>query len=238
MAEVKIVRGVFAEVSYVGEGLCASTEIKYMVPGRVYKWERENAPYFEHRLLSTRGGKQAFWASNKADGILNDAKYNPMVRGFLKSFMWGGPRDNLLGPEYVDDPSVCQRGSGVLNYIAVFWEGVTDDVRDYLESVDLPEFCFEQGHLKIFYVMDPPEHIRASIPFKNQFQPERFFNHFICGSKFRLLWRSIYGNAIGILRCTDQVMILSEDHEDQPVTLDEGWYILSHPFPRPQRPID
>jgi hypothetical protein len=218
------------------------SSLSFLVPGKFYTWEEENSPYFEYRLASTRGGKQAFWSCNeKGREVLNSAPYNPVMRGYVKAFMWGGPRDNLLCPAIDDEkrPWIIQRGSGVLNYVVGFWRGVTDSLRSYLASVDLPhDSLYDQGHLSVFHVIDPPEYVQQNMWRKNEFQPQRFLNHVICGALYSMQWRVIDGNAIGILRCDDVVTILSEDHEDQPIFLRNGWYVVMHPFPSRGRTVD
>jgi hypothetical protein len=216
--------------------------LAFLIPGKVYSWSEEEAPYFEYRLASTRGGRKAFWSCNdRGREILNEARYNPMFRGYVKMFMWAGPYDNLLSPAVDDDaklPCVIQRGTGVLNYVVSFWRGVNDNVRAYLASLDLKYPLCSQGHLNIFTTTEPPDYVRESMRMKNPFQPQRFFNHTICGAKLSVLWRSIDGNAIGIIFTSRLITILSEDHEREPVFLSDGWYAISHPFPRPGRTVD
>jgi hypothetical protein len=220
-------------------------QVQYLVPGKLYVWDQDGAPIFIHRLASTRGRKAARWESSEAAAsVLNGARYCPVVRGYLRRFIWGGPKDDIS--TFRDDsiPYVIQQGTGVPNFSAAFWGPLEDPVRRYLaallEKLDQTIPLAEQGHLRVFRAEEPPEEIRRRVPDSNKFQPVRYFNHCICASYYRPVWRVIGGTAVGIIRADGEIAILSADHEDRPVILGDGWYFLIHPFPQPQRqqPVD
>jgi hypothetical protein len=210
--------------------------VKYLVPGKVYSWnDKENAPVFIRRLYSTRGQKAAWWSvSYNMERILNDSPYCPVVRGIVRTFQWGGPYDSFISQEV---PWAAQRGSSSVNFVVSFWAPIDDPVRDYLAGLN-GELCAEQGHLKLFAINDPPEDIREYVRPWNRFQPQSIFNHRVCGLYSRLLWRGIEGRAVGIFHAPQDIMILSEDHEEEPVLLMKGWYMYFHPFPMPRQPVD
>jgi hypothetical protein len=236
MKQVVEIQGVFA--------LVVDDKVSYLAPGHVYSWPEEEAPFFKRRLQSTRGRRNAWWTANEAARpLMNDAPFCPVVRGRLRRFLWGGPYDTVLFPDQDDTPSIRQGGSLQLNYYASFWGGVSDPVRFYLAGLDLPEVPFaEQGHLRVYAIDEPPEEIRRQIRCHNPFQPQRVFNHFVCNSNHRVIRRVVDGISISLLMVDGEgegeVMVLSEDHQDSLVTLDEGWYALVHPVPKPQRPVD
>lgn len=213
----------------------------YMAPGVGHHWPEDQAPIFIRRLISSRGGKAAWWKrNNAADSLLNASPFCPVLRGRLRYFLWGGPYDSLPSPE--DDgevPVVRQGGTQTLNYYAAFWGPLADPVRSYLAGLELPEVPFaEQGHLEVYSIDEPPEEIRRKIRGWNYLQPQSLYNHSVCGLGTRLMWRVVDGVAIALIRADRDLVILSADHQDSPLTIHEGWYALKHPVPRPQRPVD
>jgi hypothetical protein len=228
---IKEVNNVFA---LVGE------DIEYLIPGKMYVWDEDKAPLFIRRLRSTRGQRNSWWAADeKAREVLNQAPFCPMVRGYVRYFVWGGPNDVVI-PYDVDlsMPCVRQGGSMEINFYAVFWKGLNDPVRDYLNLQTPGMPIATQGHLSVYRISEePPEEVKAMLRPGNPCQPYRFFNHIVC--YYRPLWRSIAGTACGLVNILGTTVILSEDHQNEPIVLNEpGWYLLEHPIPRPQQSVD
>jgi hypothetical protein len=88
----------------------------------------------------------------------------------------------------------------------------------------------------LYRLESPPDEVRLARC--NPHQPQAVFNHYICNVALRPLWREVNGLVIGILYAESETVILSQDHEEAPVVLSDGWYAFTHPFPKPKRPVD
>jgi|GEM_PF-5637749 hypothetical protein len=223
----------------------------------------EDPVYVATRMLSTRGGHNAWWrAGDMARRCFNRAPYEPVFRGWVQNFEWApaanamADRDGLLlyasrlKQEWVADPEstlIVQGGTATLN-----WSG------ELIPPDDLPEAVVREephrGHLRLAVGHLAPNILREADPDYRQghlslyrlegditkvadyFYPygRVVFNHYLTGgSGVVAQWHEWF--LIRVYRLTD-TPILSPDHN--PIWPAPGWYIAHHPVPRARGDVD
>lgn len=198
--------------------------------------------YVVRRLESSRG-VSAYWAAGKqASACLNQAPYNPVFRGWVKTFAWAPPCDAaaerdclvLTQPDSLEDLFICQAGSGVIN-----WRGWVVDpppvepeeldgptrghlrlwLRDVVASGRLGEADHQQGHLSVWVNKDWMD-LPKNLPYGYS---QVVFNHYLAGGHIIARYGEWF---LGKVRGP----ILAQDHE--PLWLWENICIMHHPIPR------
>ncbi len=230
------------------EELGAEVKEKALVPGWLYEFGDVPAA-FRMRLDSTRGGNAAWWGGKDIlNGVLNDAPYNPVLRGFVDKFIWLPPssRDNrLVWGEHTHETLVLktkepgwvvQGGSATINWAARVVAPLPDLVRDVmvevLEGVDWSDSLVQrQGALELRVVYGVPEEKIGTIPpAGNGYR--RLFNHYIYPLD-RFAWRVVNGIAYALfVPARGECMVVSPDHEDDWLKLIGRVFVARHPLPR------
>jgi hypothetical protein len=188
--------------------------------------------YFKIRLKSTRGNKFAWWRAGAFARLncINDSPFEPVFRGIIEGFVWNKPNSiERERYEILNDNFVVQGGSGVINWVARVVEPVVDRYRDYIRNlipVDENRLFEIQGNLRI-YKLDND----LDVPYFRCGFYRYFLNHFIVRYA-NFFYRVVDGIYYAVLEVGNLgTYILSQDHFDKPVRLNEGVYLLTHPLP-------
>jgi hypothetical protein len=231
------------------EELGAEIRMKAMVPGRMYRFDDVPA-ILRIRLDSTRAGNAARWSGKELpQGALNNAPYNPILRGFVDHFIWFPPasRDNLpwvwgehthgiLSDIMEKSGWVVQEGSAVINWAARVVAPVPDPIRDMLVVLLEKDVCWNdplvqrQGRLEVRRVYGASE-ISRIIPGAGSGY-RRLFNHYIYPLD-RWVWRVIDETAYALfVPSNGEAYVVSPDHETEWLRLVGDLFIARHPLPR------
>jgi hypothetical protein len=232
-----------------------------LVPGKRYEFHDCPAE-LTARLHSTRAGNAAWWlCGSNAARALNEALYNPVLRGYVSVFEWKPPasKDNRR-LFYYDYPTqeelesayhgnhVVQGGSNVINWFAYVVAPMPDPLRetivrllDYVSPL-WPQ-AHRQGHLEV---------VSAVLGEDNELWQEldhmlpgggsgfrALYNHYIY-PVCRWAWRVIDGVAYSVFVASgDVVYVTSEDHENESLAIKAMQLCVArHPIPDAGRGVD
>jgi hypothetical protein len=229
---------------------------KFLVPGRLYRFDDEPA-LLHVRLDSTRAGNNAWWQANSLpQGALNDAPYCPVLRALVAEFLWlppasrdnrarvwGGSTHDTLPLLAQQEGWVVQGGSGVLNFAARVIAPAPDPIRDLLREIAQQvdwgsDFLVQrQGALEVRVVYHAHPGAAEMLPLAGSGY-RQLFNHYFFPLD-RWVWRVLDGTAYALLVPSHwEAYVVSPDHEAEPLRLVGGLFVARHPLPRNNGSID
>jgi hypothetical protein len=241
-----------------GGGFVLSTEHgdKFLVPGRLYRFDDEPA-LLRVRLDSTCAGNNAWWQANSLpQGALNDAPYRPVLRALVAEFLWLPPASrDCRGRVWAENAHdaihlfaqeegwVVQGGSGVLNFAARVIAPAPDPIRDLLREIAQrvdwgSDFLVQrQGALEVRVVYHAPPGTAKMLPLAGSGY-RQLFNHYFFPLD-RWVWRVLDGTAYALLVPSHgEAYVVSPDHEAEWLRLAGKLFVARHPLPRNNGSID
>ncbi len=200
----------------------------------------EEVCYFETRLRSTRSGVSSRWSIHNIDQVevegLNNSKFNPMFRGFVKNFSWAPPGKGFeLG--IFRSPGIWQEGRKVANWYAVpvGYEEINEDkvmgvskphyqhlrqwLRDRVKT--LSEETLKQEDLTVWACPDGEDFGEGKISFEDHVMVA---DHYMAQTTELVRWNEfrLVGNGRN-----NSLIVSRNGHE---LRLKKGYWVVHHPM--------